>query len=549
MLYMNNPINGAFSPSTNDKLVAIYCNTSYICLHGGDYGGELTLYDMETSTLTDGNYHHIALVRTGDSVKFALDGRFSEEWLYDASPYLNDVPIHFGWDINSWGNHSGISFDNIRFSDFARWTSDFTPESAPPSGGTETDASLVFHALLSANAATAETGQALTFDGNVEFTTVEGVPCVFFNGESQITASTDGMPQGNAPMTVCAWVKSAKEVDGLKAVFGLGRREQNQLFTFALQPEGAVSLGRYADDTWAEGSLNNQQTWNHICITHDGTYDRIYLNGRLDKTVQHENNVGNWKIFIGANGDMGECLRGYVADARIYNRALTQAEITTLYEDKPLVEDSGDNTPSNVPEGVVFYDSLSAAGAWSFENEASIVDDTNRKVFNIGNEESYAVLRNNPGNLPLNSSARSMSHWFKSNGENLDSWCGIGYGTRDPNNRYTWGIYGGMSAFTFWAQDIWEALPPEEWENNGIDNGEWHHVVTTFDGSETVKQYIDGVLVWTWYVWDIHTTFECIHVGDPWEWYAAKGKYADLYIYNRVLSQAEITQLYTARTV
>ena len=128
MLYMNNPINGAFSPSTNDELIAIYCTTRYICLHGGNYGGELTLYDMETSKLTDGNYHHIALVRTGDSVKFALDGRFSEEWLYDASPYLNDVPIHFGWDINSWGNHSGINFDNIRFSDFARWTSDFTPE-------------------------------------------------------------------------------------------------------------------------------------------------------------------------------------------------------------------------------------------------------------------------------------------------------------------------------------------------------------------------------------------------------------------------------------
>lgn len=131
MVYMNNPIEGAFSPSTNDRLMAVYCTSSYMCLHGGDYGGENTMYDMPVSTLTDGNFHHIALVRTAGHMKFAMDGHFSEVEIDSACPNLNDVPIHFGWDVNNWGNHNGIVFDEIRFSSCARWTEDFTVPSEP----------------------------------------------------------------------------------------------------------------------------------------------------------------------------------------------------------------------------------------------------------------------------------------------------------------------------------------------------------------------------------------------------------------------------------
>ena len=128
MLYLNNPVNGAFSPSTNDKLMAVYCDTGNLYFHGGDYGGENMMYDMETSVLVNGNYHHIAIVRRSGRMKFAMDGHFSEVELDDACPNLNNVPIHFGWDLNSWGRHNGLVIDNLRFSSKARWTTDFNPE-------------------------------------------------------------------------------------------------------------------------------------------------------------------------------------------------------------------------------------------------------------------------------------------------------------------------------------------------------------------------------------------------------------------------------------
>lgn len=199
---------------------------------------------------------------------------------------------------------------------------------------TGADPTLVFHAPLSASKSTAETGQALNVDGEISYQTNDGVPCAYFNGESQITASTEGMPQGNEPMTVSAWVKAAEEVWGLSAVLGLGTRSHNQLFSFALQPEGFVSIGRYADDSMSEGTVNHLE-WNHICITHDGSTDRIYINGNEVSSFGHENNVGSWKIFIGGNGDNAENLHGYIADARIYNRALAAAEIASLASARP----------------------------------------------------------------------------------------------------------------------------------------------------------------------------------------------------------------------
>lgn len=128
MLYLNNPVENAFSPATNDYLLGVYCTQEYVCLHGGNYGGETTLWDMPVSTLIDGSYHHVAIVRTGDTVMFAMDGHFSNDQLHSASPYLNDIPIHFGWingEVYSEWSHNGMVLDNIRFSNTARWTQDF----------------------------------------------------------------------------------------------------------------------------------------------------------------------------------------------------------------------------------------------------------------------------------------------------------------------------------------------------------------------------------------------------------------------------------------
>lgn len=74
--------------------------------------------------------------------------------------------------------------------------------------------------------------------------------------------------------------------------------------------------------------------WFHIVATFDSSNIRFYVNGVLDTTIQH---VGlspnsNNPLRFGANSILsGDFFRGKMDDAAIYNRALSQQEVTQLY--------------------------------------------------------------------------------------------------------------------------------------------------------------------------------------------------------------------------
>jgi hypothetical protein len=73
--------------------------------------------------------------------------------------------------------------------------------------------------------------------------------------------------------------------------------------------------------------------------------------------------------------------------------------------------------------------------------------------------------------------------------------------------------------------------------------------VTTYDGTDKIVQYVDGEKIWEWSTGTTNTSWQYIHIGDPWESYACVGHYADLYIYDRILNDDEIIKLFKARTV
>jgi hypothetical protein len=71
-------------------------------------------------------------------------------------------------------------------------------------------------------------------------------------------------------------------------------------------------------------------TWTHIATTYDGANMRIYVNGVLVATRAQAGNlaVGNQALRIGGNNVSGEFFKGLIDEVRIYNRALSAAEIT-----------------------------------------------------------------------------------------------------------------------------------------------------------------------------------------------------------------------------
>ena len=90
---------------------------------------------------------------------------------------------------------------------------------------------------------------------------------------------------------------------------------------------------------WVHGSANvNDGQWHHVAGLYDGAELRLYVDGRLDvaETASGSINVNGYPVIVGANAEQpGRAWNGLIDDVRIYNYALSAAEIQALVEGKP----------------------------------------------------------------------------------------------------------------------------------------------------------------------------------------------------------------------
>jgi len=159
-------------------------------------------------------------------------------------------------------------------------------------------------------------GSALQFDGTNDWVTVN---------DSESLDLTTGM-------TLEAWVFPQAPLAGGRAVIA---KES---------PEGAAyNLYANEDDnrpiaTFDDGSNRhalpgpNQlpaNQWSHLVATYDGKFGRIYVNG-VEVAKGEENSLiepSDGILRIGGSNNWGAFFKGYIDEVRIYNRALTAAEV------------------------------------------------------------------------------------------------------------------------------------------------------------------------------------------------------------------------------
>ena len=91
----------------------------------------------------------------------------------------------------------------------------------------------------------------------------------------------------------------------------------------------AGTSSRRRDSDCAERARSRSNTWTHLAATYDGANLRLYVNGtqaatrsprRLDPHLDR-------RLRIGGNTIWGEWFTGLIDEVRVYNRALTAAEI------------------------------------------------------------------------------------------------------------------------------------------------------------------------------------------------------------------------------
>lgn len=79
-------------------------------------------------------------------------------------------------------------------------------------------------------------------------------------------------------------------------------------------------------------------TWHHIALTYNGTALQLYLDGQNDGSTTNipgTLDADAINLAVGATSNGAAPFRGRIDDVRIYNRALSQSEITALYGNPP----------------------------------------------------------------------------------------------------------------------------------------------------------------------------------------------------------------------
>jgi len=190
-----------------------------------------------------------------------------------------------------------------------------------------------------------------TISGNVEC--VNGVNNTksmnFHADDDRINAIADASFSSKT-ITLSTWINPTGAGDNNPRILGIGPNgTSGQFYSLIL---GGTSNNRQIQLYCYGGFLfsSNQRVadnsgWHHVVTTIDGTLAKIYIDGKLDAQI---NNYSSLPLFDGSLVQIGysdnsfDDFVGGIDEARIYNRALTAAEVSALYKQGNQAPDPND---------------------------------------------------------------------------------------------------------------------------------------------------------------------------------------------------------------
>ncbi|UCC97845.1 MAG: discoidin domain-containing protein [Phycisphaerales bacterium] len=177
---------------------------------------------------------------------------------------------------------------------------------------------------------------------------------------------SSGIPE----VTVCAWIRTSSGSGQFIASF-----DRNEYWRLALSTESAATgqVGWHVrtdagQSDYASGAPLNDGQWHHVCGVFDNGTSTIYIDGEPEPSTQLGSTMGRNTLrygYIGKNseaavenqaGPTGNPLDGDLDDLRIYDHALTQAEIRQAMKGLPpgvATDPSPGDEATDVPREVV----------------------------------------------------------------------------------------------------------------------------------------------------------------------------------------------------
>ena len=116
----------------------------------------------------------------------------------------------------------------------------------------------------------------------------------------------------------------------------------------ASKPDGGMIAGGSYADAFGTAKLS-ANTWSYLAETYDGSTLRLYVNGTQVASTAHTGSIATSTNALQIGGDSlyGQFFAGMIDNVRIYNTALTAAQIQT--DQTTAVASTPDTTPPSQP--------------------------------------------------------------------------------------------------------------------------------------------------------------------------------------------------------
>ncbi len=194
---------------------------------------------------------------------------------------------------------------------------------------------------------------------------------VYFDGKGALYGQAENgglrdLPCGGDAYTIAAWIKVPTGANSAGALFFWGVADQILLNRLNVDPNGALQIfcgHEGGTAVWGTGLAWNE--WQHYAVTFDGTTLRVYVNG----TPTGNCSYSKAQTRPNANFSLGRpwsasasYYKGYMDDAVIVNRVLTQEELARLRETGVTCSLESMTLPESTQLGIVYNGKIALGG-------------------------------------------------------------------------------------------------------------------------------------------------------------------------------------------
>jgi len=531
----------------------------------GSNGGTL-LARATSSALTPGTWYHVAVTKSGTTLKLYLNGVLQQQdVLTAASPNIMFWNIGGRSVSNSLTHEGGI--DDIIFYDRALSQSEVTQLNANTIVPTNLVAHFSFDNYeadpLITDAQQNITPSAGAYLGGVRAVTgYDGMRAnaLSFDGTSGQRAYIDAdIVNTTNDYTFAHWVYvDPGSSGGSRLVGGRYGGSANAIggpHTY-LTASNEVEVSVWSSNAGtllarATSSALTPGTWYHVAVTKSGTTLKLYLNGVMqqqDVLTAASPNISFWNIG-GRSLSNSLTLEGGIDDITFYDRALSQSEVTQLSGGTLVANNLVAYYPFDAVQGnPLILDkegSVLPANASYVGNVQAVADKDGLPNQAIGFDGTNGQRAFVDTNIVNTSNDFSLSYWFNANqlsGELLGGRYGAGGSAIGGPHTYINGNNSEVEV-SFWGSNAGTLLG--RISSSTINTNTWYNVTLTKSGS-TIALYLDGVFQQQTTLSAASPNISFWNVGGRTvasNTITLDGELDEILFYDRALSSSEVTGL------